>query len=428
MKHFIKTFFFCTIILISLSGCFNPIFYEIRKDVVPETATVNGPINQITRYTVGGKEYLVLAANDGIQYKSKANSKHGGWKTYSPSCLPFNLPGYDYFGNDYSGEQIMKVLANSEYLYVLTCSYTVGTDTSSLATPEKIRLYAAKMELSAGSSSWKETKSSWKEIELESSYFPIYADYNYSSSYYFASAFTVFQTNAPQAAHRHVYIRSGQSNTVFPNVKYYEITGNTKASVIELSGITAKEKATADINSAVWFNDSLPNDGVLFFNALAVTSDETYTDNPTRFYYSSESKIYYNETPGDDTIASRSVSSKHNILSLAYCKDAIFIGQGEKINPKDKTYSSSSGGIAKISLKADGIPDALAEFSTNASFQLSTLYQIPVVLNATPEEKELDCSVYASMVLLGSDSSGAGSYDNIGLWSYYPDRGNWNRE
>ena len=49
------------------SSCFDPIFYEIRKDVKPETATVSGNICQITRFTMEGEEYLFLSADDGLR-------------------------------------------------------------------------------------------------------------------------------------------------------------------------------------------------------------------------------------------------------------------------------------------------------------------------------------------------------------------------
>ena len=60
-----------TVILCSLilTSCFNPVYYEIRKDVKPEAGTISGNILQITRTTVDNQEFLVLYANEGIRYK-----------------------------------------------------------------------------------------------------------------------------------------------------------------------------------------------------------------------------------------------------------------------------------------------------------------------------------------------------------------------
>ena len=38
--------------------------------------------------------------------------------------------------------------------------------------------------------------------------------------------------------------------------------------------------------------------------------------------------------------------------------------------------------------------------------------------------KEIDSDLYASISFAGTSLN----FSNIGLWSYYPDRGNWNRE
>ena len=40
--------------LMLLSSCMDPIFYELRKDVKPETATVSGNISTVTRFTEDG--------------------------------------------------------------------------------------------------------------------------------------------------------------------------------------------------------------------------------------------------------------------------------------------------------------------------------------------------------------------------------------
>ena len=69
----------------------------------------------------------------------------------------------------------------------------------------------------------------------------------------------------------------------------------------------------------------------------------------------------------------------------------------------------------------DGEP---IDFETNAKFQITSSYIVLTLLNATPDQKELDSALYASITFTG----GSYNFDNIGLWSYYPERENWNRE
>ena len=85
---------------------------------------------------------------------------------------------------------------------------------------------------------------------------------------------------------------------------------------------------------------------------------------------------------------------------------------------------------AKTSL-TNGVPGkSLIDFTTNADIQLSSSYLILTLLNTDPSKSELKSTLYASLGFAGSGSSttAAVNYNNIGLWAYYPSRGNWNCE
>ena len=61
--------------------------------------------------------------------------------------------------------------------------------------------------------------------------------------------------------------------------------------------------------------------------------------------------------------------------------------------------------------------------------KLTSSYNILATLNATPDKTEAESSLYASINFYGTGSSSSSvSYTDVGLWSYYPSRGNWNRE
>lgn len=120
MKKNIKittTLILAALIAFLFTSCFDPIYGVIRTDVKPEKATVSGHnINSIARYTVDGQEYLALAANGGLRYKKADAEGHGHWATYSG--LPFSLPHNDFDSGNTLGELILKVVADSDTLYL----------------------------------------------------------------------------------------------------------------------------------------------------------------------------------------------------------------------------------------------------------------------------------------------------------------------
>ncbi len=420
-----KNIFFATLLLVSIifAACDDPVFYDIRNDVAPETATVSGNITSITRYTVGGTEFIALAANDGLRYKAIANNSHGKWLTYPKESLPFTPHSYDYFKEVHNGEQIIKVLADSTTLYLVTASYVNDTSLGTTVV-DSIKLYCITIPSysinSNGLEEWDVPDASeWTTIigeDESSTYFPTYI-----YSYYQYTAFSVFQTNAPQTAHRKVYIRTGDSVTsssAYQNVTYYEVSGTgtpTEISVTPQETLSLSS-STNNATSAVWFNGE-----VLFFNSVAATTNETYDDEATYFYFSSGATIYYSNAAGSK--ADSTVSAGTTVSALMTCSDALIIGRGIFTSS-----TSISGGLRKTSL-TDGVPGTdLIDFDTNASFQISSSYYVTAVLNTTPEKAELDSDLYVAITYMGTGTSTSVSANNKGLWSYYPTRGNWNRE
>ena len=85
--------------------------------------------------------------------------------------------------------------------------------------------------------------------------------------------------------------------------------------------------------------------------------------------------------------------------------------------------TGNAGGIDKVILD-NKIPTSLGTFTTNAQFQITSDFIVLALLNATPEKSELESSLYSAINFPGTSES----FSNVGLWSYYPSRGNWNRE
>lgn len=207
--------------------------------------------------------------------------------------------------------------------------------------------------------------------------------------------FNIFCTNDVDINNRSAYLRIGDI--------VYKLNGNDFS---ETENVTTK----GNYNSAV--------SGDIFFESTASVKNGNY------IYWGEGSKLYYSNDTSNPEAKKLALDAGTDISCLAVTSDSILIGRGDFSNSL-----ISKGGIAKTSLDSDGKPgNSLESFSTNATSQLASVYQIYTLLVANPNETELEASIYASMGFKGSGSSTSVSYDNIGLWSYYPARGNWNRE
>lgn len=406
------TFFAAVFISILFSSCFNAVYYEIRKDVPPTESTVTGNIPEITRTTVGGIEFLVVNANEGIRYKQKdINSQE--WQVFE--TLPFDQLKYDFMTQTYSGEQILKILSTKDTLYLVSAKYSynesLGTSVVSC-----ISIYGIQPALSADSYKIWDNSAEWTPviIDSENKIFEFY----YSNDYQY-NKFAIFQTNSPIADNRQVFIRSGNSSET---AKYYTLNGLEYpvecTSQVYMVDSSTEDGSTDIANSAVYFNGK-----TLFFNSIASTTNETYDTPATRFYFGKKEKLWAN-TDSLSLETKEILDAENSISTLATTADSILIGRGNFAS--NTTYT---GGIAKTTLDASGEPGSeLVDFDTNASFQISTSYLVNSIVNATPEKTETESSLYCSTSIKGTGTSTGASYNKRGLWSYYPERGNWNQE
>ncbi len=384
-------------LIMLFSSCFDPIFYEVRRDVEPESATVSGNIGQITRFTMNGEEYLFLSADGGLRYKKVANETHGSWGTMS---LPFSLLSYNYDNSSMDNYQLRGVYADETTLYLVAIPYvTSGSETTT--NPSTLKIWA---------STTPDDVASWDLIDLSSISFDYSQD---ESTELYSSLFYFFQTNAPIAAHRHVYFRTytKAENEESKSYKYFELKGKAAPTEITNEVLANIVDDGSSANSAAYFG------GIKFYSSKVVVTDETYNDDADYVYYGNGSDLYYYSTADG---YKRSCSAGKTISALAVTNDSILIGLGNLLSRSD-----SSGGIKRV-LLANGIPaDSTSDFDSNADFQITSIYKVMALLNATPEKTEAESALYAA-ITCGYSSSGLDA--NKGLWSYYPARGNWNRE
>lgn len=273
--------------------------------------------------------------------------------------------------NQLSGK-IIKTAADKSNLYVVTITFHEDVE-DGLNEPDAATL-------------WCYNNGSWDKVENTPKLDP--------------GNFNIFCTNDVVNNNRSAYLRIGNN--------VYKLNGKT---------FNETNPTEGNYNSVV----SGGNSSDIFFESTASVKNGNY------IYWGESSKLYYsNDTSnpkaeGKKTLA---LDAGTDISCLAVTSDSILIGRGDFSNSL-----ISKGGIAKTSLDSDGKPgNSLESFSTNATSQLASVYQIYTLLVANPDQPELNASIYASMGFKGSGSSTSVSYDNIGLWSYYPARGNWNRE
>ncbi len=435
----------------TFTSCFNAVFYNIRQDVEPEQSTVKGVINAICRYTISGEEYLFLGANEGLRYKlaktgNVRDSNNSSWKVYSD--LPFELHKFSYYSGDGKGEHvgqaIIKVLADKDTLYLVTTDYS-HEYIDGYSFPNHTYIWAAKL------TSENDTISgTWKEIKFDDNIFPYtYSEVNKIRIYF--SHFNVFSTNSVNPDYRRVFVRGNNMGGAIGGDCYFELKGfDTPSSIYLKKSDNFGEYGIAQISDtepdekiynvdSVGFLGECKNDNLYFFDSIAVTTNETATTDPTFLYFAcseSESKnseedyhpstsvlAYLYLKDGNVTLGETTTSCGEIISSLAVTKDSILIGRGDY-----SVATSNAGGIVKAKL-TNGVPaQELASFGTNASIQLSYSYQILTLLTVDPEQTEEENIIYSSITFKGTGSSAGTSFDNIGLWAYYPDRGNWNCE
>lgn len=400
MKKNIASLILSTLLLLPfLTGCNDLVFSNILEDVVPEEATVNGSINSITRYTVSSQEYLVTYSTNGIIYKSKDDDFHGAWHKYTH--LPFELHYYDYYETTHFGQQIIKTAADENNLYIVTVEYanhpSLGTNY-----PKHFYIWSAKI------TSW-DSEPLWTDLNADDSIAWAYREGNY---YY--TDFNVFCTNAPMKAHRKAFARN-------KNNQLYELKGTTVSTSISATHPNWDIPGDGKMDSVVYFGNAY-----YLLDGMASTTNETYSANPTHVYFAQDksSRVYFNVNPGSISESNRSYLDAGEAVScLAITKNALLIGRANA-----ESSSASYGGIVKANA-TDWVPEtSLSSFTTNAAAQMPSSYLINTLLAIDSGKNETETAIYGSIIFRTIGTSSSVNYDNVGLWSYYPSRGNWNRE
>ena len=361
------------------SSCQDVVFDNIRREVKLEEGKVAGDIRAVVRF----KDFFYLA-NGGILYKGKDSNFYGAWiPTLSPTLST----------NDHT----IKLAADQNYLYAL-----VGISAENEKEGTNVGV-SRTLFYSADGTNWLPVKTVGENGSIV---------YNTKQLIYTY----LFCTNTINPSNRKAYF--AVNSTILPAQNIvYALNGET-ATVMELAPVptpiteentpnagTKPFAAPTLVNrSCVWYNGN-----VHFFSSFAAATNETAAAAPTMFYYGAGVDLRWGGAVENKT----GVRFSGNIRSLGVTADYILVGTDE--------------GIKHAPLAA-GIPGIAAPFTTNADSTLSSAYVINSILVVNPELPELKTSIYASQVYTGNGSSNSAQFDHVGLWAYYPHRGNWNRE
>lgn len=365
---FNKIVFACLLALsvLAFCSCQQVVFDNIRKEVELEDGMIAGDIRSIIRFK--NRFYI---ANGGIYYKQTTWNFYGCWiKTFSPVG------------------QVINLAADGKYLYALV---GISEENTKEGKNEGVRrdLYCS------------EDGISWSLVSQFGTKGSIAYNTKYPISIY------LFCTNTIDSSNRSAYVVVNDGTKGAVN-KAYKLDGKT-VSELELGVTDASKKPCSNpvlvSRSCVYYNGD-----VYFFNSTASTTNETNLSPATMYYYGFGTYLRW----GGEKVNSVGVSCEAVLQSLAVTADYLLIGTNAGIYHRKFTNK---------------IPSLVSvDFTTNASSTLSAAYTVLSLLVVYPELTELKTPIYASQVYTGNGSSNSAQFDHIGLWAYYPNRGNWNRE
>lgn len=119
-----------------------------------------------------------------------------------------------------------------------------------------------------------------------------------------------------------------------------------------------------------------------------------------------------------DTFLSGGGSADDSILSIAYSKDAIYVGTDE-----------SGAYKARVT---DGVVGSLNNDNDDTKYasQMDDPYVIRMIFCTDPSlgERDYKNSFYSSMQFYYTENNAAANHKNTGLWAYYPRKDGWNKE
>ncbi|WP_296029343.1 hypothetical protein [uncultured Treponema sp.] len=388
---FLSAAFAC---LVGFTSCHDDIYGAINNEIELNSSGLQGDMHSIVHY----KNYI-LTCNGEIFYKTNepstsTNIYNGQWeKTTSPTSEKGDngIPATTYF-----------LAADSQYLYALTYIWVENDDGEN--EPKTATIYATESDPATGLA--------WTKVENISG-----GNYSFENAkvIFDNKYFSVADDNSVSIVNRKAYarIRATSQDTY----KLYELNGS--ASPVEVSNPTfvGGESDSTNAISACYFNSN-----TYFSKYYGMTSNDKclyYTKTYTRSNNVNRNSSLYYITASDSNEQSVDLDAG-GLLSIAAAKDYILLG--------------TSDGLARVAInETTGIPNGdTTKMAGNGGSVISEYVFMVFVLN--PNKKEGSSSTeegtdeYASSTIYGSIRSSSDSWDDTGLYAWYPAQKEWNRD
>lgn len=478
MKKIIIGVFVLAVSLFGFTGCYDAIYQNIRDEIELTTQKMPGFINNIARYNNGDEQYLFLT-NGVIKYKNAKYAEHGKWQELSGNGLPGSVH-YVFEDTKFKGFYFSKIIADQKYVYALGFEPTYDTD-NSRNVPKELKVYYTEPVLENG-----QLKMTWNEIESLSAAINEYQnkiDKIDDDNYGMAISCHLFGTNSVNPDHRVAFLRVGGGSPYLGNARneksvLYRLDGETINPEAEVSsnssgsdsGDYCYSEFDLDTLSVVYFGgkyhfmnylNAETNEGTTDFNGK-IRPEPTYVyfgDNGDNLYYFSVAdfnsksedfkkmfkypraeyrldKVKEFVTAPTNLLSKNGESSGYlenvsdsNVISIAVTSDSLLLGTGS-----NRSYNSSaSNGSGAVRIKIDPSTGKPAEtkpvsFETNAGSVMRDPYIVRALLAVDPSKKETETSIYSSMDYIYTATSAGTNSTNRGLWAYYLEKREWNRE
>lgn len=387
---FLSVVFAC---LVGFTSCHDDIYGAINNEIKLNSSGLQGDMHSIVHY----KNYI-LTCNGEIFYKTNEpstskNEYNGQWeKTTSPTSEKGDngIPATTYF-----------LAADSQYLYALTYIWVENDDGEN--EPKTATIYATESDPATGLA--------WTKVENISG-----GNYSFENAkvIFDNKYFSVDDNNSVSVDQRKAYARvRATSNGTY---KLYELNGSNVPTEVSNPTFVDESSNVTNAISACYFNGN--NYFSKYYgmtsntNCLYYTGTYTSSNNVNR-----DSDLYWITTSGEKSSVDLDAGG---LLSIAAAKDYILLG--------------TSSGLARVAIdESTGTPSgSTTKMEGNGGSVISEYVFMVFVLN--PNKKEGSYSTtegtdeYASSTIYGSIRSSSDSWDDTGLYAWYPAQKEWNRD
>ena len=347
------------------SSCHDNIYEMISKEVALESNGITGDIRSIVPF----KKNLYLT--NGFLYK-KTGLSSTETRQYNKQWAKISTNGIDC-------DMIIYIASDETYLYALTADYEENENDG-----ENVEASHTLYCSSDGTSWSKVDTSEFTSLKMRKVFD------NQVQSY-------TTGTGVNTDSGRKAYLRVEDSGT-------YKLNGTAAPQAVSGNNASSDSCMAATIDGS--------NDYFVSYYALASNYN---TDIPTKlFYWSANGSTLYWGT--DTASATGSVDlDDGSIYSISVTSSHLLLG--------------TSSGIKRVAIDSSGVPSSSTEdFSgdNNAESLLTNRIYLTYVLDQSKPEASSD--EYAWMTIHYSITSSSLSFDEIGLYSFYPGRGTWNRD